>query len=73
MRNTITRGWLLALALLALGACKGSDSETAKDAKAADDAGRKKQALKNTEPGPHELAGQKQETGDSKVCKDLPG
>ena len=39
MRNTITRGWLLALALLALGACKGSDSETAKDAKAADDAG----------------------------------
>ena len=39
MKNAITPGWLFALALLAVGACKGSGSETAADASAEDDDG----------------------------------
>jgi hypothetical protein len=39
MRKTIMRGGLFALALLALGACKSSEPETAADASAADDDG----------------------------------
>ena len=39
MTKTIKLGWLCALALLALGACKGSSSETAAEASATDDDG----------------------------------
>jgi hypothetical protein len=36
MKNTVAPAWLLALALLALSACKGSETDTAADASAAD-------------------------------------
>ena len=39
MTKTIKLGWLCALALFALGACKGPSSETAAEASAADDDG----------------------------------
>ena len=39
IKNTVALGWLVALALLALGACKGSSTETAAAASQSDDDG----------------------------------